>query len=192
MVILISGATHVGKTKLAQALLESCHYPYLSIDHLKMGLIRSGICPLTVEDDEELTAFMWPILREMIKTAIENEQNLIIEGCYIPFNWEESFTEGYRDFIHYICICMSEGYIDKNYAEITSHASDIESRLDDAYAGKTHLNAENQFFLEGCRQHGCAYWLIEKDYEKSIAALLNNLIATVCEKTPSLERGNLP
>ena len=42
MIILITGATHTGKTLLAQKMLEEYSYPYLSIDHLKMGLIRSG------------------------------------------------------------------------------------------------------------------------------------------------------
>ena len=42
MVILLSGASHTGKTRLAQQLMEHLHIPYLSIDHLKMGLIRSG------------------------------------------------------------------------------------------------------------------------------------------------------
>ena len=64
MIILIAGATHTGKTCLAQKLLEKYHYPYLSIDHLKMGLIRSGQTYLTVFDDEALTAYLWPILRE--------------------------------------------------------------------------------------------------------------------------------
>ena len=41
MIILIAGASHTGKTALAQKLLEKYQYPYLSIDHLKMGLIRS-------------------------------------------------------------------------------------------------------------------------------------------------------
>ena len=48
-----------------------------------MGLIRSGITDLTPEDDDELTDYLWPIVREIIKTAVENEQNLIVEGCYI-------------------------------------------------------------------------------------------------------------
>lgn len=57
MVILIAGGSHTGKTCLAQRLLEKYRFPYLSIDHLKMGLIRSGLCPLTPESpDEELTA----------------------------------------------------------------------------------------------------------------------------------------
>ena len=51
MVILITGASHTGKTQLAQKLLEKYKYPYLSIDHLKMGLIRSENTTLTVEDD---------------------------------------------------------------------------------------------------------------------------------------------
>ena len=42
MIILIGGASHTGKTLLAQRLMEQLHIPYLSIDHLKMGLIRSG------------------------------------------------------------------------------------------------------------------------------------------------------
>ena len=92
MVILIGGASHTGKTNLAQQLLEKYKYPYLSIDHLKMGLIRSGNTELTpMSDDLALTKYLWPIIREVIKTAIENGQNLIIEGCYIPFDWQTDF-----------------------------------------------------------------------------------------------------
>ena len=79
MIVLITGASHTGKTALAQRLLEKYQYPYLSIDHLKMGLIRSGNTALMpVDEDAALTAYLWPIVREMIKTAIENNQNLLI------------------------------------------------------------------------------------------------------------------
>lgn len=82
MIILIAGASHTGKTALAQRLLEKYHFPYLSIDHLKMGLIRSGNTELTpMSDDADLTEYLWPIVCEMVKTAIENKQNLIVEGC---------------------------------------------------------------------------------------------------------------
>ena len=92
MIILITGASHTGKTLLAQKMLEKYKYPYLSIDHLKMGLIRSGYTLLTpMSPDGELTAYLWPIVREMVKTAIENGQNLIVEGCYIPFDWQRIF-----------------------------------------------------------------------------------------------------
>ena len=83
MVILIRGTTHTGKTFLAQQLLERLHFPYLSIDHLKMGLIRTSISPYTVYEDDKLTEYLWPIVVEIIKTNIENKQNIIIEGCYI-------------------------------------------------------------------------------------------------------------
>ena len=78
MIIIITGSSHVGKTLLAQQMLEKFKYPYLSIDHLKMGLIRSGNTDLTPVDDDELTSYLWPIVREIIKTAIENKQNLIV------------------------------------------------------------------------------------------------------------------
>ena len=75
MIVLITGASHTGKTVLAQKLLEKYKYPYLSIDHLKMGLIRSGNTTLTpMSDDKLLTGYLWPIIREIIKTAIENKQ----------------------------------------------------------------------------------------------------------------------
>ena len=95
MIVLITGASHIGKTVLAQKLLEKYKYPYLSIDHLKMGFIRSGYTKLTPEDDQELTDYMWPVLREMIKTAIENRQNLVVEGCDIPFGWACDFEKEY-------------------------------------------------------------------------------------------------
>ncbi len=87
MIILISGASHTGKTALAQRLLERYQIPYLSMDLLKMGLIRSGQTSLTVQDDEALTRYLWPIAQEMVKTALENDQSLIVEGIYIPFDW---------------------------------------------------------------------------------------------------------
>ena len=79
MIILIAGASHTGKTLLSQKLLEKYKIPYLSIDHLKMGLIRSGKTDLTPNDDDKLTPYLWDIVREIIKTAVENSQNLIIE-----------------------------------------------------------------------------------------------------------------
>ena len=129
MVFLIAGASHTGKTALAQKLLEKYKYPYLSIDHLKMGLIRSGYTSLTpMSDDRDLTDYLWPIVREMIKTAVENGQNLIVEGCYIPFDWEKDFTEEYRAQIQYRCLVMSETYIRSHYQDIKAYASVVEHR----------------------------------------------------------------
>ena len=75
MVVLITGASHTGKTLLAQKLLEKYKYSVLSIDLLKMGLIRSKNTDLTPKDDEELGFYLWKIVKEVVKTAIENKQN---------------------------------------------------------------------------------------------------------------------
>ena len=165
MIILISGASHTGKTVLAQRLLEKYHYPYLSIDHLKMGLIRSGNTSLTVFDDDALREYLWPIVREMIKTAIENDQNLIVEGCYIPFNWKDSFEEAYISHIRSIWLIMSQEYIESHFSDILSHASDVERRLDDSDLTKESLITDNLKNLEGCRKFDCPYILINRAYE---------------------------
>lgn len=128
MIIIITGASHTGKTLLAQRMLEKYKFPYLSIDHLKMGLIRSGNTKLTPEDDDQLTTYLWPIVHEMIKTAIENKQNLIVEGCYIPFNWRKDLNEEYLRDINFICLAMTDTYIDAHFAEIRGHASENRDR----------------------------------------------------------------
>ena len=131
MIIIITGASHTGKILLAQRMLEKYKYPYLSIDHLKMGLIRSGNTDLTPEEDDKLTGYLWPIVREMIKTAVENHQNLIVEGCYIPFDWRKDFDGMYLKNIKFICLAMTGEYINTHYDDIIDHASEIESRISD-------------------------------------------------------------
>lgn len=168
MIVLIAGCSHTGKTLLAQRLLEEYKYPYLSIDHLKMGLIRSGQTTLTPEDDTDLEAYLWPILREIIKTAIENNQNLVIEGCYIPFDWKNSFEEKYLSEIQYYCLVMTEKYINEHFASIKKCASAIEQRLDDSFCTKELLIEENALNLDMCRKHGCNYILIDDDYKIEI------------------------
>ncbi len=165
MILLIAGATHTGKTAYAQKMLEKYQYPYLSIDHLKMGLIRSGQTELTPMDDDKLTDYLWPIVREMVKTAIENKQNLIVEGCYIPFDWQKDFTPDYLENIRYVCLVMSRQYIENHFADIQAQASVIESRLDDSDLNKDDLIAENEYNLAQCVANDLPYILIDGEYE---------------------------
>ncbi len=169
MIVLITGASHTGKTALAQKLLETYKYPYLSIDHLKMGLIRSGNTKLTpMSDDKDLTAHLWPIVREMIKTAIENKQNLMIEGCYIPFDWQKDFDCEYLQNIKYFCLVMSEKYIRNHFADIKKYANVIETRMDDEWCTMESVLADNAEVLSLAQKHNANYILIEDQYEIKI------------------------
>ena len=165
MIILIAGATHTGKTAYAQKLLEKYSYPYLSMDHLKMGLIRSGQTDLTPMDDVELTDYLWPIVREMVKTAIENKQNLIVEGCYIPFDWQKDFEELYLENIQYVCLVMSRQYIENHFVDIKEKANVIEHRLVEESLDMAGLIAENEHNLAQCKSHNLPYILIDGVYE---------------------------
>ena len=167
MIIIITGASHTGKTALAQKMLEKYKYPYLSIDHLKMGLIRSGNTDLTPMDDDKLTDYLWPIVREIIKTAIENKQNLIVEGCYIPLDWQKDFDREYLHHIKYYCLTMSENYIRNHFAEIKKYASIIENRLDDDCTLEGVLK-ENVKFLNLAKEYKVNYILIDDKYEINI------------------------
>ena len=176
MIILITGASHTGKTLLAQRMLEKYCYPYLSIDHLKMGLIRSGNTDLTPVDDEALTAYLWPIVREMVKTAIENQQNLIVEGCYIPSDWRQDFSEQYLSSIRFICLAMTDAFIDAHFDEIIKHGSDIETRLTGSDYTSDFLKKDNHYYLHSFLRNGEQVTLIEDDYEKTIKTLMESFL----------------
>ena len=169
MIIIITGASHAGKTALAQRLLEKYKYPYLSIDHLKMGLIRSGNTELTpLSDDSDLTEYLWPIVREMIKTAIENEQNLIVEGCYIPFDFEKDFSKEYLENIRCYCLVMSEEYIRNHFSDIKKYANIIENRLDDSDFTMEYAIKENARILRLAKRYKVEFILIDEKYEFDI------------------------
>lgn len=164
MIVLITGASHTGKTMLAQKLLEKYKFPYVSIDHLKMGLIRSGNTNLTPKDDDKLTNYLWPIVREMIKTAIENKQNLIIEGIYIPFDWPKDFEKEYLKHIKYYCLIMSEKYIKNNFDSIKKYANIIENRLDDEECTIENVLEDNAYFLQHAKKYKVNTILIDDEY----------------------------
>lgn len=172
MVILITGASHTGKTFLSQKMLEKYKYPYLSIDHLKMGLIRSGNTSLTPMDDDKLTGYLWPIVREMVKTAIENKQNLIVEGCYIPFDWRKDFDAKYLADIRFICLAMTDEYIEKHFDDIVRCESEIEKRITDPDYTVESVKRDNREFIKGFSESGEDVTLINTDYIKTIGSIL--------------------
>lgn len=167
MIILISGTTHTGKTALSQRLMEKYKIPYFSVDHLKMGLIRSGNTSLTVNDDEKLTPYLWSIVREIIKTAIENRQNMIIEGCYIPFDWQKDFEEAYLREIKFYCLIMTAAYIENKFSDILKYENVIENRVS-TDINKAGLISDNEQNLRQCKMYGLKYILIDKNYEINI------------------------
>lgn len=167
MIILISGTTHTGKTALSQRLMEKYKIPYFSIDHLKMGLIRSGKTSLTVNDDKRLTPYLWSIVKEMIKTAIENRQNIIIEGVYIPFDWQKDFDENYLSEIKFYCLIMTADYIENKFCDILKFENIIENRIT-ADINKAELISDNVQNLRLCKKYGLEYVLIDKIYKIDI------------------------
>jgi hypothetical protein len=100
----------------------------------------------------------------MVKTAIENKQDLIVEGCYIPFDWQKDFTPEYLTHIHYRCLIMSRNYIESHFEDIRNHGNAIEQRLDDSGLNKAALIEENQQNLRLCQENGCRYILLEDSY----------------------------
>ena len=173
MIMLITGASHTGKTFLSQKMMEKYKIPYVCIDHLKMGLIRSGNTNLTPEDDDKLTDYLWPIVREMIKTAIENKQSMIVEGCYVPYDWRSDFDDEYLKDIRFICLAMTDGYIDSHFSDIAGNESAIEKRFVDTDLTPDKVKADNRAFIAGFSAKGEQITYIDNDFIETIGKLLN-------------------
>lgn len=170
MIILIGGVSCTGKTNMAQKLLEKYHIPYLSIDHIKMGLIRGNqYCDFKATDsDEEITEKIWPIVKGIIKTNIENDQHLIIEGCYIPTTYKDDFEPEYQNHIIALYLGFSKHYIETKFiSNILTYKSVIEHKeMDEGY-----MNIDNFIKLhfeqaQLCKKKQMYYFEINDEYHK--------------------------
>lgn len=177
MIILISGNGYLGKTYMAQNLLETYKIPYFSIDHLKMGIYRgTSSCGFTPMDSTEMIGDkLWPIIKGIIMTNIENNQNLIIEGCYILPHYLMGFEENYRDKIISVFLGFSTRYIQENYeSRILKNRSVIEDRGELKAEDKSEFTIQeyikgNEKFRIECNKYGENFFEIRSNYEEEIA-----------------------
>lgn len=171
MIILISGNSCTGKTYMAQRLLEKYHIPYLSIDHLKMGLYLADMnCGFTpMDSNEDIGGKLWPILKGIIMTNIENKQNLIIEGCYILPHHLEDIESSYKDQMIAVFLGFSTPYIEHHFhSGIIHHRNVIETRMYPEERTATDLILEHEVFREKCKASGVPYFEIQDNYEEEI------------------------
>lgn len=168
MVILISAESCTGKTVMAQKLLEKYKIPYICIDHLKMGLFKSGIdYGFHPEDStEKIESILWPILKGIVETNIENNQNIIIEGCYLLPQRIKELDEYYLNQVIPIFMGFSKNYIENCMDKIIAHRSDIENRGYSEERSMSQFVSENEKLKALCNEHSFRFFEITEDYEK--------------------------
>ncbi len=127
--------------------------------------------------NEELRPHLWPIVREIIKTAIENQQNLIVEGCYIPIDYKNDFEDYYLEHISFICLIFSRSYIENHYDQILAYENVIEQRAKAGnHLGREQFLSENLENLALCRRYARNYVLFEQgDYERILEDWLRSV-----------------
>jgi|SRR5690625_1456384 len=171
MIILISGVSGIGKTLMAQKLLEKYKIPYLSMDHLKMGLYRGkedcGFTPL--DRTEVIGDKLWPILKGIMMTNIENDQHLIIEGCYIQPHYLKEFETNYSKKMIPVFFGFSRNYIQENFtSKIIKYRNKMERRSTPEERTITELMEEHKEFKAKCADAGIRYFEVKHDYDNEI------------------------
>jgi putative acetyltransferase len=175
MIILIGGESRTGKTLLAQKLMEKYKVPYLSMDHLKMGLYR-GLKDERYHPEQAskpLGESMWPIVQAMIMTCVENSQSLIVEGCYILPHLINDFESQYMPHIIPVFLGFSESYIRQNYeSDILNYENVIEQRGGDIPEPMESYIQKNAWLKRECEKHSCDFYEIDDEYEGEIAQIM--------------------
>ena len=172
------GGNAYGKTAVSKKISKITGINYLSQDLVKMGLIRSNTTNLTAYCDELLTPYLWNITKEIIKTAIENKQDLIVEGCYVPINCQDDFDKEYRNEIRLFCLNMSKNYVENHFDDIVKYENVVENRKFKGDFDKEGLINDNEKYSKYDRDKGFCKIEIEKfDLDKManyIVSRLNN------------------
>jgi putative acetyltransferase len=164
MVILIGGTSCTGKTSLARSLMHQLAIPYFSLDILMMGIFRSnpncGFCP--DDSDHSIAEKIWPIVREMIKTDIENGRNQIYEGVQIHPDLTADLPCEYSNHTMSYFLTFSENYLRSSYHDIIRHRAAVEIRSD--CPAIEAMLAANQKLGRECRIRNCDLLEIKNNY----------------------------
>lgn len=187
MVILISGASHTGKTLVSQKLMEELNFPYISMDHLKMGMIRSQRMKISPESSiKEITKELWPTVKEIICTAIENNQNLIIEGCYVPENVRNEFDVYYLNNMFFCFLVFHQDYIINNYEDILNYENIIEKRESISFRDElqVQIERENKYFLDLCEKYQYPLILIKNKF--NMECIISNILDYIKKSNPNI------
>lgn len=179
MILLVGGASCSGKTALAYELIKETHFPCFSLDHLKMGLVRGWpACPFTADDDDQIiTDALWPIVLGIIETNIENGQNLILEGCYFPYESLAKLIRKYPDSIRAGFIVFSADYIQDHFADFLAYREVVEKRLYLEERTAADLITQHTEVKKSCDAVGLTYVEVSDDYTRSLRELKKFFLA---------------
>ena len=171
MILFLQGASHSGKTTFAKHLARLTGASVVSLDLLKMGLIKPGnsdFAGLTPEDDEAIAVHLWPIVREMVLVADENGQSLIVEGVSLPFvevgRLACELGEGRAAAF---AIVFSEKYIRNHYELICQKASASERRVHQDPPARADLLSDHASIQSDVINNGWTLLEIDSVYQKA-------------------------
>lgn len=179
MIYFIGGASRAGKTYLAKRLMVRLGIPVLELDYLKMGLANGlpeyGVHPL--KDELTVGRLLWPIVSGMITAMVENEDDYIIEGCYILPEYAARTRKQYGSGIRSCFLGYADAVATEKLAEVRRYDGGAGNPLGDlsALSDIEHFVSFSQYVRAECSRLGLTY-IEAKDRDLAVNLAVESLL----------------
>jgi 2-phosphoglycerate kinase len=171
LLYIIGGAARAGKTIIAQEFLERSQVPFLSLDLLKMSLVKgmpeAGIDPQ--ESSRRLAIRLWPVVRGLASTILENARDYLIEGDMILPSQVREISADFPGQIRSCFVGFGDESVSKKLFVIRKHTGPEDWLIDlgeeEALQAVAELIQFSNELREQAREHGVAYFDSSADFD---------------------------
>jgi len=189
MIILISGASHTGKTMLAKRLCERYQIPYKNIEYIKQHMLLSadsdGINVGNALESNKyvLSENVWFIVENIVRDGLEKGEGMVLDGNFLPPHRVRALDDVGVISMHLI---FTPEYIEKNYDVILKHRKEESSIHDDGdilqimsnegilkesiskNISKEAMLAENNTLKNSCADEVVSYFMFQENHESEM------------------------
>jgi putative acetyltransferase len=202
MIYFVAGAARAGKTYMAKRLMAMLGIPLLELDYLKMGFANGlpeyGIHPF--QDEATLGNLLWPYVKGIIKAMVENEDDYIIEGCYVLPEFAAEARQKHGGVIRACFLGYADMSLSEKLAEVRRYGGESGDPLRDydddaAVSDIQRFISYSQFVRKECARLGFPYFEVrnrERTVMSAIKKILRKGAEQRCGYHPLLARREAP
>ena len=186
MLYFLGGTPRSGKSTTARQFMSETGIPWFELDYLKMGIAR-GIPEFDLDpnrDDLVIAQQLWPVVKGVAMTYVENHENCLLEGAYLLPNNVIELKQMYGEEIRACFIGFTE--IDtwkkvrelRDFGELTGSWEWCSQNDDEAMRKVELLKQFSMHIKAECDKHKLTYFENSTDHQMVIEDVVRFLSGT--------------